>query len=534
MIGRIRAAWDDSRRAANTRRGSNPMSREEWFELQDRIANLITGESLSIHLTDYRRHIERCIESQFRLHEAHTRSDEPLTRGDVEAIAVNAAGDLIVQAFLGSASPTAPETNSRTVTGVLRTDDSDGVVREWNPETYEHTATRRTGMTPILYDGPITRAEATAIGAEIKEKLDELLASKYAHTRPDTGAADGQGPDKGDNADRVGHIVATGLDDVFSRLFPKTSTETDDSFPDAPLDKFIAAQNTQTAKFAAEYQEFLRLRRPSADHGDTAARPDFTEVGAPDSSDAAQDRAFTEAVTARIAHDEHMLAIVHLFGLAMRGDTALRSAAYAFIAANPHVHLRLTDHAKQGGKCSVDDLGVRIVDDEIAGSGVAGSPDLGLKRSDTPLKSREGLHQESIGELGHRIGVGLSAAMLKCVDETVAEFGSDPELGRNSDRGVVREVGGLAHETSPSADGGGAHSVGAGEVTGVETAAPVTDATDSSEDEARCSAQVMLAGHVIDVTLTQNEYTGAVTMTFNLPDGPPVWRTMTLGELRLR
>lgn len=525
MIGRIRAAWDDSRRAANTRRGSNPMSREEWFELQDRIANLITGESLSIHLTDYRRHIERCIESQFRLHEARTRSDEPLTRGDVEAIAVNAAGDLIGKAFLGSASPTAPDTNSRTVTGVLRTDDGDGVVREWNPETYEHTATRRTGMTPILGDGPITRDEATAIGAEIKEKLDELLASKYAHTRPDT--------DKGDDADRVGHIVATGLDDVFSRVFPKTSTEADDSFPDAPLDKFIAAQNAQTEKYAAEYQEFLRLRRPSADHGDTDARLDFTEVGAPNSSDAAQDRAFTEAVTARIAHDEHMLAIVHLFGLAMRGDTALRSAAYAFIAANPHARLKLTDHAKQGGKCSVDDLGVRVVGDEIAGSGVAGSPDLGLKRSDTPLESREGLHQESIGELGHRVGVGLSAAMLKCVDETVAEFGSDPELGRNSDRGVVSEVGGLAHETSPSVGDARAHSVGEGEVAGVETAAPVTDATDSPVDPG-CSAQVMLAGHVIDVTLTQNEYAGAVTMSINLPDGPPVWRTMTLGELRLR
>lgn len=477
MIGRIRAAWDDSRRAANTRRGSNPMSREEWFELQDRIANLITGESLSIHLTDYRRHIERCIESQFRLHEAHTRSDEPLTRGDVEAIAVNAAGDLIGKAFLGSASPTAPETNSRTVTGVLRTDDSDGVVREWNPETYEHTATRRTGMTPILYDGPITRAEATAIGAEIKEKLDELLASKYAHTRPDTGAADGQGPDKGDNADRVGHIVATGLDDVFSRLFPKTSTETDDSFPDAPLDKFIAAQNTQTAKFAAEYQEFLRLRRPSADHGDTAARPDFTEVGAPDSSDAAQDRAFTEAVTARIAHDEHMLAIVHLFGLAMRGDTALRSAAYAFIAANPHARLKLTDHAKQGGKCSVDDLGVRVTG------------------ADPLVEEGDGFERDDC-VLGDQVLDGL-------------------------------------HDSSPSADDGGAHSVGEGEVAGVETAAPVTDATDSPVDVG-CSAQVMLAGHVIDVTLTQNEYAGAVTMTFNLPDGLPVWRTMTLGELRLR
>lgn len=284
MIGRFRAAWDDSRRAANTRRGSNPMSREEWFELQDRIANLVTGESLSIHLSDYRRHIERCIESQFRLHEARTRSDEPLTRRDVEAIAVNAAGDLIGKAFLGSASPDdtrldavpqtfiagairtdSPDANARRVTGAIRTDDGDGVVREWNPETYEHTATRRTGVTPILGDGPITRAEATAIGAEIKEKLDELLASKYAHARPDT--------DKGDDAGRVGHIVATGLDDVFSRVFPKTSTEADDSFPDAPLDKFIAAQNAQTEKYAAEYQEFLGLRRPTAEDDEAKATP---------------------------------------------------------------------------------------------------------------------------------------------------------------------------------------------------------------------------------------------------------------------
>lgn len=460
MIGRLRAAWDDSRRAANTRRGSNPMSREEWFELQDRITNLITGESLSIHLTDYRRHIERCIESQFRLHEARTRSDEPLTRSDVEAIAVNAAGDLIGKAFLGSTSPDAPNTVARKVTGVLQTDDGDRVVREWNPETHEHTATRRTGMTPILGDGPITRAEATAIGAEIKEKLDELLASKYAHTRPDNGAADG-------------HIVATGLDEVFS----KTAPETDDSFPDKPLAKFIAAQNAQTEKYAAEYQEFLRLRRPSTVDESTDGRPDFTEVRTPDSSDAAQDRAFTEAVTARIAHDEHMLAIVHLFGLAMRGDTALRSAAYAFIAANPHVRLKLTDHAKQGGKCSVDDLGVR------------------LTGADPLIEEGDGLERDD-GVLGNQVLDGL-------------------------------------HNASPSVGDAGAHSVGEGEVAGVETAAPVTDATDSPADEG-CSAQVMLAGHVIDVTLTQNEYAGAVTMSINLPDGPPVWRRMTLGELRLR
>lgn len=87
--------------------------------------------------------------------------------------------------------------------------------------------------------------------------------------------------------------------------------------------------------------------------------------------------------------------------------------------------------------------------------------------------------------------------------------------------------------SSPSVGDAGAHSVGEGEVAGVETAAPVTDATGSPVDVG-CSAQVMLAGHVIDVTLTQNEYAGAVTMSINLPDGLPVWRRMTLGELRLR
>lgn len=70
-----------------------------------------------------------------------------------------------------------------------------------------------------------------------------------------------------------------------------------------------------------------------------------------------------------------------------------------------------------------------------------------------------------------------------------------------------------------------------------ETGADDSDSSDDATDipvDVGCSAQVMLAGHVIDVTLTQNEYTGAVTMSINLPDGPPVWRTMTLGELRLR
>ena len=287
MIGRLRAAWDDSRRTAVHRRGTNPISRVEWFEFVDRVDAQVVDK-------------------------------------------INAL------------------------------------------------PTRET----------------------IRKAVDQIRADLRT-----------------DRA-RNGHIVATGLDEVFS----KTAPEADDSFPDKPLDKFIAAQNAQTEKYAAEYQEFLRLRRPSTVDESTDGRPDFTEVGTPDSSDAAQGRAFTEAVTARIAHDEHMLAIVHLFGLAMRGDTALRSAAYAFIAANPHVRLKLTDHAKQGGKCSVDDLGVR------------------LTGADPLVEEGDGFERDD-GVLGNQVLDGL-------------------------------------HDSSPSAGDAGAHSVGEGEVAGVETAAPVTDATD--------------------------------------------------------
>lgn len=378
MIGRIRAAWDDSRRAANTRRGTNPMSREEWFELQDRIANLVTGESMSIHLTDYRRHIERCIESQFRLHEARTRSDEPLTRSDVEAIAFNAAGDLIGKAFLGSTSPTAPDTNSRTVTGVLHADDGDGIVREWNPETYEHNATRRTGMTPILGDGPITRAEATAIGAEIKEKLDELLAAKYAGVLP--GLASGGGvwrsagseldDERSARADEENDVAQVASDCVRHGL-----SGADDL--SGGIHDVLCSINRYLERLTADMDDRaggIRHRHfdararhsdssPSADDGGAHSVGEGEVAGvetAAPVTDATHQEALASALRDRIAHDEHMLAIVHLFGLAVRGDDATRDAAHAFIAANQHLRFKLTDHAKQGGKCTVDDLGVRL------------------------------------------------------------------------------------------------------------------------------------------------------------------------------
>ncbi|KAB2583976.1 hypothetical protein BS297_17675 [Rhodococcus erythropolis] len=358
MIGRIRAAWDDSRRAANTRRGSNPMSREEWFELQDRITNLITGESLSIHLTDYRRHIERCIESQFRLHEARTRSDEPLTRSDVEAIAVNAAGDLIGKAFLGSTSPTAPDTNSRTVTGVLHTDDGDGVGREWNPETYERNATRRTGMTPILGDGPITRAEATAIGAEIKDKLDELLAAKCAGVLPGLASSGG----------------------------------------------------------------VWRSAGSELDHERSA-------------------RADEENDVAQVASD-------------------------------------------------------------CVGHGLSGADDLSGGIDDVVCSVNRYL-ERLIADMDDRAG-GVRH--------------------RHFDARTCHS------DSSPSVGDAGAHSVGEGSVAGVETTAPVIDATDCGSD-AGCAAQVMLAGHVIDLTLEQNAVFGTLTVTVHLPDGP-IWRTLVHPSLR--
>lgn len=478
MIGRIRAAWDDSRRVANTRRGTNPMSREEWFELQDRIANLVTGESMSIHLTDYRRHIERCIESQFRLHEARTRSDEPLTRSDVEAIAVNAAGDLIGKAFLGSASPTAPESNSRTVTGVLRSDDGDGDVREWNSETYEHTATRRTGMTPILGDGPITHAEASALAAELKEKLDELLASKYAHTRPATDAADGQGPDKG--AER---IIATGFDEVFA----KTAPEADNTFPDQPLDKFIAAQKAQIEKRAAEYQEFLALRRPSAVRDETGAPPDLAEIG----------KAYGQA---------------------------LADALIGPIKSSPQADVRAA------------------VRDELNGllMGLNGFLSLGipvdrrLRRSHDPLV-RSHLDSLPLSDDSDRVTElleGFGEFVERRIGRTSLRVGGgEPRHGGVSD-GIDSES---AHDSSPSADDGGAHSVGDGQVAGVETAAPVTDATASAIDSP-LSAQLVLAGNVvIDVELEQNAFDGTVEIWIHPPDGgTPEWRTVQSPRLRLR
>lgn len=73
-------------------------------------------------------------------------------------------------------------------------------------------------------------------------------------------------------------------------------------------------------------------------------------------------------------------------------------------------------------------------------------------------------------------------------------------LGERVDDPVVLDsvLGLIGHETSPSADVGGAHSVGDGQVAGVETAAPVTDATTGPQ---KWTAGVILGGHNVAVTL---------------------------------
>lgn len=190
-----------------------------------------------------------------------------------------------------------------------------------------------------------------------------------------------------------------------------------------------------------------------------------------DSSDAARRSRETDEAC------EHMVALGHLLGLKIRGDASTRAAINDFVAVHKDFRFQLTDDVKQGGKCNLEDFGILLIP------------------KDKSVEIVDGLESHG-GVVGDGVQDGL-------------------------------------HDSSPSVVDAGAHSVGAGEVAGVETAAPVTDATDSPVDVG-CSAQVMLAGHVIDVTLTQNEYTGAVTMTINLPDGPPVWRTVELPELRLR
>lgn len=468
MIGRLRAAWDDSRRAANTRRGSNPMSREEWFELQDRIANLVTGESLSIHLTDYRRHIERCIESQFRLHEARTRSDEPLTRSDVEAIAVNAAGDLIGKAFLGSASPTAPDTNSRTVTGDLQTDDGDGVVREWNPETYEHTATRRTGIM-FIGDGPLTRADAAALGAEIKEKLDDLLASKYARTRPD----------EVDDPDRAGRIIAKGFDEVFSKVAP-TAGE--------PLDKFIAAQNAQAEKLAAEYQEFLALRRPPAAPASGATG---CGSGAGCSAQVVLAGHVVDLTLEQNAVFGTLRVTVHL-----PGEPVWRTIVHPSLGNGDGnqvlpthdlpVDKSLGGQGESEGTASVGTLegaggllghtpahaSAASLEERVSGSGVVHESEHGEGPAGSGHCGADGGEREE----AHRV-----RPQCQGNDDVPVTVGPDVELvGIGNENGLEFGRGGdgpFGHSASPSIDGGH-RTVGEGEVAGVETAAPVTDATD--------------------------------------------------------
>ena len=322
MIGWLRAAWDDSRRAAYSRRGSNPMSREEWFELHDLISKLDSKISQLPDLDTLRKLFDL-----YRTKDVYTND---VYTNDLDE-------------YLDAIGVTAPFTDAQE--------------------------------------------------ARIREHGDELIKS-------------------------VGNLIAGffGGDGVKAE---STSAETADSEEDA-----------------------------------------------------------LDAERRHQVHTDHALALAHLLGLRLRAGPADRAAINAFVRNHKDFRFQLTDYAKQGGQCGVDNLGIRLIPKD-------------------PL-----------------------------VDIVDGVASADGIVGN-----VVRD--GL-HDSSPSADDAGAHSVGEGEVAGVETAAPVTDATDSSEDEAGCSAQVMLAGHVIDVTLRQNEYIGAVTMSINLPDGLPVWRTMTLGELRLR
>lgn len=90
----------------------------------------------------------------------------------------------------------------------------------------------------------------------------------------------------------------------------------------------------------------------------------------------------------------------------------------------------------------------------------------------------------------------------------------------------------VAHESSPPCGGADAHSVGDRLVTGVETAAPVTDATDSLSGVDH-TARVTLAGHVIELTLEQNALFGTLKVTAYLP-GEPIWRTLVHPSLRGR
>lgn len=105
-----------------------------------------------------------------------------------------------------------------------------------------------------------------------------------------------------------------------------------------------------------------------------------------------------------------------------------------------------------------------------------------FQRDDSPLqcgdRSQDSTHDASAncatipGER-HRV----SPEVL----DNAGDVGADVGLRKLGDGQVIGNGGShveLAHKSSPSADDGGAHSVGEGEVTGVETAAPVTDATD--------------------------------------------------------
>lgn len=303
--------------------------------------------------------------------------------------------------------------------------------------------------------------------------------------------------------------------------------------PDSPLDRYLAGINAQEEKSDAEYQAFLRLRRPSADRADTDATPNIVEDGK------RYGEAMANALLGVFGLDPTVREVGSLLGFvpgleSVEAPSDEGCSAQVVLAShvidvtleqNPlfgtlkvTVHLpegpvwRTIVHPSLGNGDGHQVLPTHDfpVDEGLGGQGESeGSTSVGTfegaggllghtsaHASAASLEERvsgsgvvhESEHGEGAAGCGHRGADGGEREEAHRVrpqcqgnDDVPVTVGPDVELvGIGNENGLEFGRGGdgpFGHSASPSIDGGH-RTVGEGEVAGVETAAPVTDATD--------------------------------------------------------
>lgn len=115
----------------------------------------------------------------------------------------------------------------------------------------------------------------------------------------------------------------------------------------------------------------------------------------------------------------------------------------------------------------VDAIAGEVINTLFQRAGISGTIGLAARLLDLPLKGSDDVDQSDHGDEVDVVDRGAAPSeIFQYCDKLLRQFGIVGDVD-------VAEVG---HKSSPSVDDAGAHSVGDGQVAGVETAAPAPDA----------------------------------------------------------